>query len=367
MAARTPLVLVNGRVQQLQAGDTLAGVTAEGALPLNLLINGEPIFAQRVNPTSSTAVLNDSYDHFDRWYSLRQGAGGTITRSTGSDGTRYAMKLTAGGTTNRFGVAQIVESFASVPMRGRTVRFQCRVRPNRNAGSGTIDVRCAILEWTGTADSVTSELVDTWTSSNYTVGAGNFFAGQSKTLIGTAQISANHGTWTDLSVTGTVSSSCNNLIVFVWWEDVPSHASDYLELCKMGLYDGQTAQSWLPRPVGQELALCQRYYEKSYALDVPPGTTGGSTMAGILFFTAGRNSKEGWASYWWNTAKRTIPTITFHSPQTGAAGKAYNYDAAGDTSVYVNNASETCFTLVTAPQTTQHTLMGVEVVADAEL
>lgn len=222
----------------------------------NLLINGGFQWFERVDPTAATALSDDAYDAPDCWYSLIQGANATITRSAGSDGTQYAAKLVTGGTTNRFGLAQVVEAEASIPMQGRAVRLQLRVRATKNAGSGSIDVRCAILEWTGTADAPTTDVVNDWTSSTYTTG--NFFISTTTTLVGTAQISASHNTWTDLAVVGTVSSSCKNLIVFIWTEDAPAHASDFLELSECGLYDGTSPRPWLPRQPNEELAMCQR-------------------------------------------------------------------------------------------------------------
>jgi hypothetical protein len=149
-------------------------------------------------------------------------------------------------------------------MRGQEIIAQCLLKPVNNAGSGTRDYRIAILEWTGTADTVTSELVADWTSETFTTAG--FFASTTKTLEGTATVTATHNTETPLSVSGTVSASCNNLIVFIWTEDVPTHASDYVLIGEVGLYTGSTAQEWSPRLIAHELNLCKRYFEMQTAL-----------------------------------------------------------------------------------------------------
>lgn len=233
----------------------------------NLLINGGFQFWQRLaTPTTATTMTDDVYNAPDRWYSLVQGAGATINRNAGIGTSQYSAKLIAGGTTNRYGIAQIVEAENSIPMRGNVVSAGVRIKPVNNAGSGTRDYRIAILEWTGTADTVTSELVADWTSSTYTTAG--FFASTTKTLVGTATVTATHNTETVLSVSGTVSASCNNLIVFVWTEDVPTHASDYVLIGEAGLYKKVFAsQTWYPRPQAAELALCQRYFYSIISVD----------------------------------------------------------------------------------------------------
>ncbi|MBR7538755.1 hypothetical protein KC221_21395, partial [Mycobacterium tuberculosis] len=46
-------------------------------------------------------------------------------------------------------------------------------------------------------------------------------------------------------------------------------------LAMMQLERGDRATAFDLRPLAHELQLCQRYYEKSYNLDVPPGTADG--------------------------------------------------------------------------------------------
>ena len=232
-----------------------------GAIPIlpNALINGGfDWFRRMVTPATPIAMTDDVYNAPDRFYSLVQGANATIGQA-GAIGTSVnSCKLTAGGTTNRYGIAQIIESFNSIPLRSQTVIAQVRLKPVNNAASGTRKYRIAILEWTGTADTVTSELVADWTSGTFTTAG--FFASTTKTLVGCATVTATHNVESVLSVTGAVSASCNNLIVFVWTEDAPTHASDYVLISEAGLYVASATQTWNPRPFTTELLLCQRYF-----------------------------------------------------------------------------------------------------------
>ena len=223
--------------------DTVFHAGSSTPAPTNILLNSSfEQFTRLATPSTPASMTDNAFNGPDGWYSLIQGSGATIARDAGIGSTRYSCKLTAGGTTNRYGIAQVRRASNSIPLRGQEVTFQIIIKPVNNAGSGSRDWRMAVLEWTGTADSVTTELVNDWTSSSYVTGA--FFAATSKVLVGTASVTAAHNTETTLSVTGTVSASCNNILVFVWAEDVPTHASDYALLGEAGLYPAPTEQTW---------------------------------------------------------------------------------------------------------------------------
>lgn len=233
---------------------------ANGNAQRNYLYNPGAEICQRGGISGSVAMADDTYQADDRWYSLIMGVNATIQRQVAFSGllARYVMRLVAGGTTNRYGRAQILEAADSVPLRGKGVVFKLSAKAVKNAGSGTIVLRYMIGEWVGTADSVTSDIVNSWTSSTYT--AGNFFIGSNLNILNVGSTTLTHGTAQDITLTATVGASANNLIVFYWTQDVPAHASDYIEIGETGLYRSSYYQRiWTPRPIQQELALCQRY------------------------------------------------------------------------------------------------------------
>lgn len=293
----------------------------------NGLINGGFDFFQYINPTTPTAMTDDVYNGPDRWYSLVEGAGATINRNAGIGTSRYACKIIAGGTVNRYGIAQIEEADNSISKRGQTVTAQFRIKPVNNAGSGTRKYRIAILEWTGTPDVVTSELVADWTSGIFTTAG--FFASTNKALVATASVTATHNTETILSVSGVVSASCNNLIVFIWAEDVPTHASDYVLIGEAGEYTSSTTQIWSPRQSQQELALCRRRFRSSYALDAAPGTPSAPNYIFALAYTTARL----WMNAFYEVEMASSPTFTIYSVAGTLAkvGKESNGSDTGTT------------------------------------
>lgn len=233
------------------AGITLAKLESRARPVHNLLINGPFDHWQRqLTPTTLFSIADDVYGP-DCWYALTQTAAIEAQKIAGSQ-ARWAARLKqVQASAQRCGLAQIVEAADSIPTRSRSGRAQCRVRISNSQA-----VRIALLEWTGTADGVTSDVVNDWTNGTYT--AGNFFLAASLTIVATATVTPSANTWTDLSVTGTISASCNNLIVLIWTEGTAAQDVT-LDVEAAGLYDGADARDWLPRLAEIELSLCERF------------------------------------------------------------------------------------------------------------
>lgn len=218
------------------------------------LINGDGVINQR----TYTTVADDTY-WCDRHYVLCQTAAITPTiLANVANGLPSMMRLTQSqATAQRMGNAQIVESIVARRLRGKTVTLGGKLR-----SSASQAIRYAILEWTGTADAVTSDVVANWSSATYT--AGNFFLGSNLTVAAVGTITPSANTVTDFSLTATISAACNNLIVILWTEATAAQ-SVTLDMV-WGLVEGNaSAETWPfgPRHPQQELALCQRYYETS--------------------------------------------------------------------------------------------------------
>ena len=222
----------------------------------NHLINGGFSINQRAPATNA----DDTYAH-DRWYALTQtGTIAVTTLNNVADGTPFMARLTQSQVTaQRMGYAQIIEGINCRHLRGREVTF----RLGGVRLSTASNVRMAVLEWTGTEDAVTSDVVNNWTATVYT--AGNFFLASNLTVSGVVQQALTANTLTDgTAVTVTLGSSFNNLIVFVWTESAVAQ-NVTLDLGKAQLEIGSVATLFEHRPIGVELALCQRYYQSGTA------------------------------------------------------------------------------------------------------
>lgn len=292
----------------------------------NRIINPSGQIWQRQN-TGASAVTDDVYA-FDRWYGLTQTAGVTASQVANAENTTpYMMRLTQpAAAAQRFGVAQIIESANSIDLRGQAVTLSARVRM-----SAATTLRYAILEWTGTADTVTSDWVLSWTSAIFT--AGNFFTTTSTTVTSTGSTALTANTLTSISLAGTISSSATNVAV-IFWTDSTQAQNVTLDVGKVQLELGATATQYAFRSFLDELMLCRRYYEKSYNLDVAPGTNG---AGGSTLFIIATNSIVNGTDYGTVRliAKLATPTVTIY----GFAGTSGVVSNRGGTDLAASSGS----------------------------
>jgi hypothetical protein len=110
---------------------------------------------------------------------------------------------------------------------------------------------------------------------------------------------------------------------------------------------GSVATPFERRDYGRELAMCQRYYEKSYAVDTAVGT---GLAAGIVGFnTPLTGTGDIPANISFKVTKRANPTLTVYNAVSGASGAAYRTSDASSISVtaitYVGTNGGAVFTL----------------------
>lgn len=92
------------------------------------------------------------------------------------------------------------------------------------------------------------------------------------------------------------------------------------------LEKGSTATSFDYRAYGTELVLCQRYFEKSYNIDVAPGI---NTLLGAAFKSGSTNQyNDLMVDGQFSVQKRATPTMTFYQQATGTAG-VWNTERSG--------------------------------------
>lgn len=270
------------------------GVDSVNAGPLaglrNRLINGGMQIWQR-----ATASVADDVYGLDRWNNLAQTAATTLSQLTDVENTTpFMMRITQGqASAQRFGTAQIIEAANCKDLRGQAVTLSARVRC-----SNSTTLRYAILEWTGTADSVTSDVVSDWTSGTFT--AGNFFLGSNLTVTATGSTALTANTLTSVSLSTTLGSSLNNLIVMFWTDSTQAQNST-LDLGKVQLEPGSTATVFERRQNSLEIALAQRYYQRLW---------GETSTDFLLQAVATAGSQAIAATYTFGTKMRIAPTGT---------------------------------------------------------
>jgi hypothetical protein len=85
---------------------------------------------------------------------------------------------------------------------------------------------------------------------------------------------------------------------------------------------GPVATPFENRSFAEELALCQRYYEKSYNLSSAPGSV--SAYNGQVIELSPRNTANGTFGFKFATRKRANPIMTLYADDTGTADRVRN-------------------------------------------
>jgi hypothetical protein len=224
---------LQGDLAGLQTNIT-AGDTAARAGRKNLIINGDNRISQRGTYTSALDFVHNSY-LLDRWIAGKSGGSidGTITHSSdtvnGAVCKTQKYIVTTGHAGSWIGGRQILE-FPETFI-GRTLTVSAWVKSNSD------DAR--ILLWD--------------------VGSGT------NTAIAT-QAHTGGGAWEYLSSTGTVMAGTTGLTLYMATLSataaaVTTSTGDYIEFTNVQIELGSVATDFEHRSYGEELALCQRYYE----------------------------------------------------------------------------------------------------------
>jgi hypothetical protein len=125
----------------------------------------------------------------------------------------------------------------------------------------------------------------------------------------------------------------NHLKLFIWFDAGSTYNSDTdslgqqsgtFDIAQVQIEPGPVATPFEQRPIGTELALCQRYYEKSYELGTTPG---GAATAGSHWFTSLGSTANVLSSVLFSVKKRTSPTVSIWDT-AGNANKASSGDAS---------------------------------------
>jgi hypothetical protein len=172
---------------------------------------------------------------------------------------------------------------------------------------------------------------------SYTISSANTWEQKSVTIAGDTS-----GTWLTTNGVGiqlyfafgagsTFSSTANswqagNYISTTGATSVVGTNGATFYITGVQLEKGSVATNFDYRPYGTELALCQRYYQKSYNQTSTPGTV---TSANALAVSGNGSPYGEYMTLRFNTMRAT-PTLTLYSPSTGAAGNIRNINSGVD-------------------------------------
>jgi len=317
----------------------------------NRLINSDMRIDQRNAGASITA--NDNTFAVDRFrFSMTQSSKGTGQQTaTAPDGFTNSLLFTSSAATSvgsgdEFAIVHPLEGFSMADFgwgaanaQAVTLSFWVRSSLTGTFGGSAQNASAnrsypfaytinSANTWEYKTVAISGDVTGTWAKTNGLGMRLRFGLGVGSTYSGTA------GSWAGanyLSATGATSVVGTNGATFY--------------ITGVQLEKGSTATSFDYRPYGTELALCQRYYYKSYAPSEVPGATGTQGIGRFLDAT----NNYGSIQFKYPVSMRATPAIVVYNPSTGATsslrGDANNYAAAAtqigteSATVIANNVS----------------------------
>jgi len=264
----------------IPVGGTIPTLQASVFANANALMNGDFQVAQRGTSFISTGtfVNNDDAYVLDRWYILSDGNDAIdVTQNTAeapfSGG--YCIALDVETVNKKFGIAQIIEKQNCNGLLGQTVTLSFKAKVSSTTKLD--NVKCAIVAWSGTADTVTSDIVSAWEGegTNPTLIANATYENTPANLNVTTS-------WRTFTVTANVdTASANNIIVFIWSDVTDTTLGDFLYVTDVKLEAGSIATPYQRKTTTDSLIDCRRYFQTIPVLG--PIATGQAASATSAF------------------------------------------------------------------------------------
>lgn len=251
----------------------------------NKLQNGQFAVAQR-GTTFASGDNNDAAYTLDRWKIFSDGNDVIdVSQETTTIPTNrlFAASLDVETANKKFGIAQIVEHKNCVGLIGGkvTLSFQAKVSDT----SKLDNVKAAIISWSSTADSPTTDMISAWGSegTNPTLASNFTYENTPANLSVTTS-------YAKYSVTANVDTSgAKNIIVFIWSDVTDTTAGHFLYVTDVQLEAGDTATDYEHKKYSDDLKECLRYFYKlrktnAYGEFVTIRTYSTDDGTGIIYF-----------------------------------------------------------------------------------
>lgn len=332
-------------------GNGLVDVAAINGGPIggfrNKLINGEFGIAQRGDSGSG---LSGFVYTIDRW----------AMANTGGITSGYTRNATAAASVGLFGRYYGAFTFTGTGAAGSYVHQ--KIEDVKTAAGKQITV-------SGYIGSNTARSITLFVRQNFGTG-GSAYTEQSVSLSAPAGLQST-GYFSEVFTLGDMSGKTigdgSNLLIGFQTQDANT-ATIYL--AKISVVEGDATSEADPfeqRPDGVELALCQRYYQKSYPQGTAPGTATTTGCVPMLQHTASANLFDMQTPF--NTVMRGTPTIAWYSTSTGASGKIRDDTGAADLTLSATNATSDRYTGFPSVGSTPAAgnILYAQYTADAEL
>jgi hypothetical protein len=249
----------------------------------NRIINGDMRIDQRnAGASQSITAASPSYS-VDRFIVRPIGATVTGQQVAGTGSTQFVYQLTGAASVTQLQFEQRIEASNSYDLAGGNATLSV------NLSNSLLTTANWILYYATATDNF---------ASNTLISSGSWTVSSS-----IARYSAN------IAIPAAATTGLY-LIIFVG-----AQTSGTFKIGDVQLEAGSTATDFERRPIGTELALCQRYYDKSYSMNVAPGTnTLNGMVQGIMETYAGAWFQGG-GSIRFTTEMRRAPDFNYRDYQ----------------------------------------------------
>jgi hypothetical protein len=298
----------------------------------NVLINGDFAIWQRGTSGASGYLA-------DRWLAASTTSVSRQTDTPSGEGARYSIEF-GNSSAAASSIEQRIEAANATALAGKPVTFSFWARSMSSATPLNFEIARANA-------------------------ADNFSA---TTAIASGELAATpSGSWTRYSASVSLPAEAVNGVIVRIKRGSAGASTTRVALAQLEL--GAAASAFGFRTVGAELALCERYFQKSFDLATTPAD--GVSAGQISVFS--RASTDQFAvviGHRFLTRMRTSPTMAFFNPNTSNTKKIYDAGAAAHRAIGAVSVGASGFTIIgldTGETTTASALHQTQYSADAEL
>ena len=314
----------------------------------NILINGDMQVSQRA--TSTASITGNGYHTIDRFNTINTTLG-TWTQSQDTDvptGQGFATSLKMDCTTADASPASGDRLDVQQRFEGQNLQYLKK---------GTSSAESLTLSFWVKAVKTGTNIVELWDSDNvrqisqaYTISSSNTWEKKTLTFPGDTTGALNNDNGNSLQVSwflavgsdyssGTLSTtwtSNTNANRAVGQVNHADSTSNNFYITGIQMEAGTSASDFEFLPFDVNLQRCQRYFEKTYNVDVAPGTTTDTGLQWLSGFSDSGSNISFISSL--KVEKRASPTVTGYS-RTGTSGQwGYGRNgASGTTSAFASH------------------------------
>ena len=310
--------IINGNFDVWQRGTSFAGVTATGYQADRWEVQPATGCTMTISRQAFTAGQTDV--PYEPTYFLR-----TDITTAGSANSEISQKIEDVRT---FAGQTVIASFYAKSTAG-TPTLNCRFHQDFGSGGST----------RVTTGVTTKVLSSSWQKFTFTLALGSI---SGKTIGGSSYLAFN----------------------FYW---ANNSTSNDVDLAQVQVEAGSVATPFEFKSFGQEIAACQRYFNKTFAYATAPANGAGHTWVGALGWDTRITTQSANVNWQYPVAMRTAPTGTLYNTRTGGAAGQWTTGGSDSANARFLTTSETTCFIDNTGTTLGAASWGIWAAADAEI